>query len=163
MTGENKISKEKTFSEYRKERLTISQDKDGDYNVKLDGRLLPDAWKTKEEAEDYGDNELSEKLAQEKNERIINEQYKNTKRYSIAYFNSSYDKTFRAEIYTNMKRNEKVIERQLKVFLHKKVSELNPGLQALFKRASFIGFEAEDVGQNDVGNSSLNRFYFYTD
>jgi hypothetical protein len=82
----------------------------------------------------------------------------NTYRYSIAYFNSYTRKTFRAEVYTLGERNEDAIKRQLDNNLNNWVNaKNNASFTALYRNTTYIGFEAEPVGSNDVGASELNR------
>ena len=44
--------REQTFSDKRDKRIKISKDKDGDYNVYLDGEIQKNSYSTKEEAEE---------------------------------------------------------------------------------------------------------------
>lgn len=91
-------------------------------------------------------------------------------RYSIAYVyynkskdNGTYGRTFRAEVYTNNKHNNRVIERKLIVFLNSKMRNQNSGLQYMYNNSSYQGFESDEVGSNDIGRSELNRMRFYID
>jgi len=84
-------------------------------------------------------------------------------RYSVAYYNSKYDKTFRSAIYTDHELNEGHTQKQLMQFTQKRISMLNKGLIKIFNQSSFLGFEAEPIGKNDIGLSSLNRMYFWID
>lgn len=83
-------------------------------------------------------------------------------RYSIAYFNANYDKTFRAEVYTTQQQG-KDIQRQLDNFLRNRISHLNKGAQRIFHSSAFVGIESEQIGNNDLGQSELNRMHFWID
>jgi hypothetical protein len=112
---------------------------------------------------------------QKSNERIIKAQYEEYEekekeedkiyRYSIAYsfYGNGYGKTFRAEVYTKQKVSETQIHTKLEYFLRAKIANQNKGLQVMFNRATYEGLESEEVGKNDVGNSQLNRMFFYMD
>jgi hypothetical protein len=84
-------------------------------------------------------------------------------RYSVAFFNSKYDKTFRSEVYSDHELNEQSIQNQLIEFTKKRVQLFNKGVQKMFNQSSFIGLESERIGTNDLGLSSLNRMYFRID
>lgn len=86
-------------------------------------------------------------------------------RNSVAFFaigtpNGGGDITFRAEVLTNEKVNSNVVQEQLIRHLRVKMQFANKGLKRMFGRAKFIGFEREEIGDNDVtGREKLNRIY----
>lgn len=81
-------------------------------------------------------------------------------RYSVAYYNSGYDKTFRAEMISEKKLSNKQIEPLLFSSLQNRVSSLNSGLRKMFNRSAYIGYESEEVGRNDLNRySQLNKIY----
>lgn len=108
-------------------------------------------------------------IQQKRNERIIKAQYEeqeqkaNYYRYSIGYFNAIYDKTFRAEVYTTAKMNENSAKAQLEAFLSRRISMQNKGLQKMYHLSEYMGFEAEEIGVNDLGSSQLNKMHFWID
>jgi len=78
-------------------------------------------------------------------------------RYSIAYYHTKYHKTFRAEIYTDHPINEEWARKSLNLALKDWVNKHPTTVQALFNDSSYIGFESDEIGVNDVGLSELNR------
>lgn len=81
-------------------------------------------------------------------------------RYSIAYFNSSYDKTIRAEIVTKEEQLHEPIRRKLILFVDSKIQKANKGVKRIMANSEFIGFEADEVGDNDVVFIKPDKFYF---
>lgn len=84
-------------------------------------------------------------------------QQKRFYRYSIAYFYVKYRKTFRAEIYTDQPINEEWARKSLILSLKDWVNKHPPAVQAMFNNSSYVGFETDEVGINDIGQSELNR------
>lgn len=83
----------------------------------------------------------------------------NKYRYSIGYFNSIYDKTTRVEVIFNNKQSERDMERALRLFLNLESKE-KKGVRKLLDKSTFIGFEAEEIGTNDMIGLKTNKFYF---
>ena len=97
----------------------------------------------------------------QKNTRIENKIF----RYSIAYA-SRYDKTFRCEIYTTEPKNENSVFLQLDNYLKKRITQSTKsesGRQKIYASLSFLGFESERMGSNDIGLSKLNHIMFWVD
>ena len=84
-------------------------------------------------------------------------------RYSIAFYNANYEKTFRAEVYTTSEQNATNIQNQLRIFINQRIGLMNKGMQKMFAQSSFLGLESDQVGNNDVGQSELNKMHFWID
>jgi len=105
--------------------------------------------------------EIERKEELQKNTRIENKIF----RYSIAYA-SRYDKTFRCEIYTTEPKNENSVFLQLDNYLKKRITQntkSKSGRQKIYASLSYLGFESERVGSNDIGLSKLNHIMFWVD
>lgn len=100
------------------------------------------------------------KHAQSKEIAQPQEEVKTYYRYSIAYDSGRYNKTFRAEVYTDKPLNERQVKARLDRALFHHVSRTNKGLLRMYQKSTYVGFEATQVSAHEKGFLQTNRIYY---